>query len=139
MERIMADTKPTAPSTATNVKPAPSQQTPADAKAAAEAEAKSAADAKVAEEQNAKNAAATADKAGEDPVVATADVEKKTYYLKPNATHTFIKDGEMVTIDEVGTPVELSAAGFKSFGDKFSEHPPKKAEPAEGDKPEDGE
>lgn len=77
---------------------------------------------------NERNEAATAAAAGEAP----DSTETKTYYLKAGVEHDYIENGERKTANEMNTPVQLTASGYESFKDKFTEEPSKVAA-----KPED--
>lgn len=71
-----------------------------------------------------------------------ADTPKtKTYYLKANREHAFIKDGVLNRLTEVNAEVELRPEAYEAFKDKFNEEPvsvPKpKAEETEEKKSED--
>lgn len=62
--------------------------------------------------------------------------DKQIYYLKPNRDHSFIKNGELCVLDTVNAEVELSAASYESFKDKFNTEPvnvPKAAKEEEAD------
>lgn len=77
-----------------------------------------------------------------EPVEEAKKAGPKTYYLKPNREHSFIKDGELITLTETNDEAELSDAQFEAFGDKFNEEPisvpkPKAEETKEAPKAED--
>jgi hypothetical protein len=50
---------------------------------------------------------------------AADENETKVYYLKPGARHHVLLKGEIEELSEEGDEVELTAAQYKAFGDKF--------------------
>ena len=64
-----------------------------------------------------------------------AETGLKTYYLKAGAEHSYIKEGNLVTLSETNDELEMSKEGYAAFKDKFNDAPVKVAKPAADDKP----